>query len=365
MFLYLITIITVTGISLFSADRRMNKNCEFFLAVMLCLALTIIAGTRLVGYDFPTYKIHFDAVPDITAYKRTDVSIELGYELMVSLYKTFSTSFNGFLLVYAGATMLFAMAACYKYSPYPLLSIGMFFAYSFFFQVMGQMRQPFAILFLYLFLIPLVEKRKYAASIMLILFATIFLHKSCILCLGILALRDRIMKPWQMGILMLVTMAVYILSALLLQIILAVIPDSFYLYDTIVAYTSTKVIQVGFTLGMLERIGMFGVLYFMSYRYGIYQNNSRLRLWVNTYFTGICIYFAFISVAAEFATRGTFFYIYSLFFAAPVLIKELPDKAKKIMYAIVLLWTVYTGAAIIKNQKDAEEYFPYNSTLFE
>lgn len=364
MIVYILTIIIVIGFSLFSVDKRINKNSEFFITIMLCLALTVIAGTRLVGYDFPVYKTHFEAVPDITQYSRTDISIELGYELLVSLFKTFNDSFNAFLFTYAAITMVFAIVVSYKYSPFPLLSIGMFFAYSFFFQVMGQMRQPFAILFLYIFIIPLILNKKYIKVFLIICFATIFLHKSCILCLGVLLLRDYIIKPKYAIILIIITMLVDIMSAQLLQLALSLIPKNFYLYDTIVAYTSTKVIKVGFTLGMIERLGMLGIVYCLSYKYCLYQNNPTLRLLINIYFTGVCIYFSFISVAAEFATRGTFFYVYALFYIAPILIKELPIKVKKMFYFIILLWTVYIGTSLLKNSEEAEEYFPYNSTLF-
>ena len=363
MYIYLITIVTVLGISLTSVDKRIDRNFEFFFTIIFWLLLTTIAGTRLVGYDLDIYKIHFNSVPDITQYTRTDVSIEIGYELIVSIYKTFSDSFNGFLFLYAGLTLILAITVSYKYSPYPLLSIGMFFAYSFFYQVMGQMRQPFAIFFLYIFLIPLIQKRKNIQSCIIILLATFLFHKSCILCLGILIFKDKIISPPKIILFSGLTICTYIISSSIIDIILAIIPKSLFIYDALVAYTSTKAIQVGFTLGMLERIGMFGFLYYISYKYNLYQNNITLRVFINAYFTGICIYFSFISVAAEFATRGTFFYAYSLFFAAPILLKETTSKTQTFLYIIIMLWTIYIGTTLLKNQE--EEYIPYNSTLFQ
>lgn len=363
MYIYLITIITILGVSLTSVDKRINKNFEIFFTIIFWILLTTIAGSRLIGYDLDIYKVHFDSVPDITNYARTDVSIEIGYEIIISIFKTFSNSFNGFLFLYAGITLLFAIIISYKYSPFPVLSIGMFFAYSFFYQVMGQMRQPFAIFFLYLFLIPSLLKGEKFKPFIIILLATILFHKSSILCLGVLIFRDKILTPYKIILLGISTIIIYIVSSHIIDFMLTIIPKSLFIYDALVAYTSTKVIQVGFTLGMLERIGMFGILYYISYKKNLYQKDNLLRLFINTYFTGICIYFSFISVAAEFATRGTFFYVYSLFFAAPIILYKVPSiYIQRSLFIIIMLWSMYISTTIFKDQE--EEYFPYNSTLF-
>lgn len=76
------------------------------------------------------------------------------------------------------------------------------------------------------------------------------------------------------------------------------------------------------------------------------------------------MYFSFISVAAEFATRGTFFYVYSLFLALPILISESSIKIKYILYAITILWCIYLSTGIITKKEENKAFLPYNSTLF-
>lgn len=363
MLTYFLCILIVLTISFFSVDKRAKKEYHLFFSIILIFTLTLFAGTRLVGYDFDVYLHHFKAVPDLFHYRRTDVSLEIGYELLVSLYKVFSDSFNGFLVCYAGITLIFALIACVKYSPIPLLSFGMFFSYAFFFQVMGQMRQPFAILFLYLTLIPLILKKKYVAGCVLILLCAFFLHKSSILCLAVLFFADRKLSRKQILYCGLLTCVMYVLSPQLIKLFMLLIPKSIPLYAVFEAYTTYKSIQVSFSLGMLERIGMFIVLYYFATRQNLYQTDPKLRLFINTYFMGVCIYFSFISVAAEFATRGTFFYVYSLFFAIPVLISKSTIKAKYILYAITVLWCIYLASGIITKEEN-KVFLPYNSTLF-
>lgn len=365
MGIYLFLIASVTIVSFLSLDKRIKKDYHLYFSVVLMIVLSVVAGCRIIGYDFGSYYKHFVRVPEIIEYERTDNTIEVGYELLVSLYKSFCESFNGFLFVFALITMIMAVVTCFKYSKLPLLSFALFFSYCFFFQVMGQMRQPFAILAMYLMLIPLVLRKKYVLSVVVIILSTIVLHKSCILAVLLFFLNDRIITPKKILMVFVGIFGLYILSANLVKIMLLVIPQSFFLYDAMVTYTTTKSIQVGFTLGMLERIGMFAVMYYFSYKYGIYRENRQLRLFLNMYLTGIAIYFSFISIAAEFATRGTFFYVYSIFYILPTMISEIPcKKAKYMLCAVTFMWALYIGTGILRDTENNSEYIPYESIIY-
>lgn len=365
MGIYIILIAFVIIISFLSLDKRIKNDYHLFFSIIFIIILSVIAGGRVMGYDFVSYYKHFERVPEIMNYERTDYTIELGYELLVSLFKSFSDSFNGYLFFYAFFTMILACVACFKYSSLPLLSFGMFFSYCFFFQVMGQMRQPFAILTMYIILIPLMLKKKYFWATAVILASTVLLHKSCFLAILIFVFKDRLIRPKTLVMIFCGIIILYVLSSVLVNLMIALIPKSFYLYDAIVTYTSSKSIQVGFTLGMLERIGMFFIMYYFSYKYGIYQNNQKIRLFLNLYLTGIVIYFSFISIAAEFATRGTFFYIYSIFFILPNLITEIPCRnVKYTLCMITLLWSMYIASGIVRDTENNEEYIPYKSVIY-
>ena len=364
MFIYLFLIVFVISLSFLSVDKRLDKRYYVFFTCVFFVMLAIIAGTRLNGYDWKSYGEQFLNIPALPYYHRSYISVEIGYEWLVSLYKVFNSSFNGFLFFYAALTLFFAVIVSFRYSPYPLVSLAMFFSYAFFFQVMGQMRQPFAILLLYLFLIPALLKKRYLWAFILIVLATVLLHKACCFALGIFIFRDKILSVKQVLFVSLCALVLYVLSSQMLQFMLLLLPKSFYLYDAIVAYSTYNATEVSFTLGMVERIGMFFVLYYFGMRYNVYQTNRLFRLFVNFYFMGICIYFSFISVAAEFASRGTFFYVYSLFYAMPMLISQVPlRKAKYALLAITLLWSVYLATGIVRDTESNQEYIPYRSIL--
>ena len=74
---------------------------------------------------------------------------------------------------------------------------------------------------------------------------------------------------------------------------------------------------VSFSMGMFERIGMSFILFYYAFKYDLYEQNQILKLCINMYFIGTCMYFAFISLSAEFATRSPSFSIPSFYSTAP------------------------------------------------
>lgn len=154
----------ITSLSLFTAvwsvDKHSNKTYLTFCIVTATCILTLFAGFRQIGLDFDSYLDHFKVVPSIFQYTWTDKSMEIGYEISVSLCKTIYNSFHFFLVTFSFVTILLAFTLFKRYSPYVLLSFFMFFAYAFYLQVMGQMRQPFAIIVTLLGLIPLLQKKR-------------------------------------------------------------------------------------------------------------------------------------------------------------------------------------------------------------
>lgn len=161
MFYYSILIATTFIISICSIDKHINNKIYIlYFSLLAIIILSIFGGTRLIGLDYDVYEIHFNIIPTITKYKWTDPSIEIGYEILASICKSIYNSFHLFLIFFTALTITLMFWLCYKYSPYPLLSFFMFFSYSFFPQVMGQMRQPLAIILAFIISIPLFLKSK-------------------------------------------------------------------------------------------------------------------------------------------------------------------------------------------------------------
>lgn len=362
MLFYILLTIIILYFSFLTVDKRTQPIQQYLTCIIFIIILTFIAGTRCIGYDFTTYYHHFNEVPDLFHYSRTDTSIELSYELLVSICKLFTNSFNAYLTLYAGLTLSLAALLCFRYSPYPLISFAMFYSYAFCLQVMGQIRQPFGILCSMLILIPLFLKKKYLIALLLILFNGYFLHKSLFFCIFMFIFRDKILTPKAVALLSGTALLIFLMSNYIFQLITIIIPNNFYLYGVIYDYLYTNGMQFSFSLGMIERLFIFLTVYYIAFKYNIYQSNKMLRLLINMYFMGVCLYFSFIRVAAEFASRGTFFYIYSFFLILPILIKETPTKVKYYLLTIALLWSLYLSTAVIRDGQDS--YIPYKNIYF-
>ena len=345
-----------------SVDKHIKKNQILYLALILVLILSLFAGTRLIGWDYGVYMHHFDGVPSIENYSRTDLSMEIGYEFFLSICKTCFGSFHAFLVIFSALSISLAMLLCYRYSPYPLLSFYMFFAYSFFTQVMGQMRQPIAIVITLLLLIPLLLKRRKIVAALWILCAGICFHKSLFFLLLFLPIGKRILSKRHFIYLLGGAFIAYLILPYFVEGILKIVPANLYLHDAIEAYLSYKSVSITFTLGMVERLVMLAILGYCGHKYGVYRGNALFRLLVNMYFVGVCIYFMFISVSAEFASRGTQALSYALFFALPMLLKYMRLKEKYMLVLVILAWGIYLSLGSFTGD-GIEVYVPYKSIL--
>ena len=355
----------ITSLSLFTAvwsvDKHSNKTYLTFCVVTATCILTLFAGFRQIGLDFDSYLDHFKVVPSIFQYTWTDKSMEIGYEISVSLCKTIYNSFHFFLVTFSFVTIFLAFTLFKRYSPYVLLSFFMFFAYAFYLQVMGQMRQPFAIIVTLLGLIPLLQKKRVILAFLWITIVGFFFHKAMLLLAIPIFMANWDFNKKTIFCFSTIALAFYIASPMLSEIIIQLIPQNFYLSEALTAYLSYKSMAVSFSMGMIERAGMSFLFFYYAFKYNINHQEQILRLSINLYLIGTCMYFALITMSAEFASRGTIALVYPLFIALPFLLKHVNLKDKYIILTIICAWGVYLSLNILN---DASEYIPYKSILF-
>lgn len=361
MFWYLFFILFAIITAFCSADRRVKKKHFFYIMLMAIPVLTIFAGTRLIGFDYDAYEEHFEEVPPIMEYVRTNLSFEVGYEVFLSFCKAVFGSFHAFLVIYSFLSLVFAALFCYYNSPYPVLSFYMFFSFSFFTQVMGQIRQPIAIAMALLVLIPLLLKHRRILAALWIIISGILLHKSLFFLLFFLVIGDKILSKMQIFFLLGISFVFYFLMPLFVGDILKILPSDIFLYSAIDAYLGYRSIAITFTMGMVERIAMILILFYFGFKYDIYKKDQCFRLFVNMYFVGVCIYFVFISASAEFASRGTQALTYALFLAMPTLLKYVRLREKYIILGIILAWGVYLSFSFMGAEPGI--YIPYKSII--
>ncbi|MDE5567204.1 MAG: EpsG family protein [Muribaculaceae bacterium] len=338
-------------------DKRISKFNNGGI-LLVSIVVIIFSGCRMCGYDYYTYLDHFNSLPDLYAYKRQESTFEVGYEYVVSAFKTFSNNFNLFLFFYALVTILMVIFLSKKYSPLPLLSVVLFCGPFLFGQIMGQMRQPLANCLLYMCIIPFLLRNKKWSVFFISLFIGFCLHKSIILIAIFLPFMGKVYSKKQLKQFGLISIGCFILSSVVHNYILNIIPNSFLLAKTAINYLNSN---VSFNLGMLERIVLFVVVLFYSCKYRLYAENKVFRIFLNLYGLGMLLYISLIHVSSEFAVRGTNGLYFSIIFILPYLIKKAIGRDKSILIVGSILWCSYLLVSFVLRLPN--EYYPYQSII--
>ena len=160
MLIYVSILFLIFSSSLFSLDRKV-RALNKLLFVFISIFLVLLAGLRYeIGVDYDTYRTHYDYIPDVLHYYRYDASMEAGYEFVTSVFKFLNAPFYWITLFVASITFILLYRLSFRYSEYPIMTLLMFFSSMYWGQVMGQMRQPLAILLLYQFVFLIIKNKK-------------------------------------------------------------------------------------------------------------------------------------------------------------------------------------------------------------
>lgn len=357
MTIYIFTLFWVFFCSILSMDKKMKiMNKAFFLFILMMLIP--LAGFRFnTGVDYESYLTHYKSVSDIFNYSKVYSSIEIGYEYIVSIFKTLNAPFYLLTIFMATATFFLFYHLSFHYSAYPTLSLLMFFSFAFWGQVMGQMRQPLAIFILYSFLFLLEKQKKWAFAFIVILTGLLF-HKAnffFLLPLFFLNIKLKTKYYWTIFI------ASIIIGFLFLPIatsFLKILPANIPFKDSLVFYLTNNLNPILFTTGMIERFTLFAIVIYLCNKYDILKNTTNL-LFYNMYFYSICLYFLFIHISSDLGARGSFCLMFAMFFLFPNILKNISNKKDyAIFLTIMLLWSVYMSIDIFSRKDD---YIPYQS----
>ncbi len=354
----------LTSILLISGIISLDKTTIRYRTITLytlCIVTILFSGCRACGWDYESYMMHFKRVPEVMHYVRTDMTVELGYEFFASLCKSIFSNYNVFLFIFAAINIILAGILCEKYSPNPVFSFILFCGVYLYGQVMGQMRQPMAISITYLLSLPLlVNNMRWRAVVWTIIVGILF-HKSTILIALCLPFSNIKVSNRQFLLLCGICGIIFVSPSLLSAILWFIIPKSFYLYDVMVAYMTYLSQTFSFTFGMLERVGLLFICVYYGKKYRLYDTDVLYRIMTNLFAMGVFIYFSFIQLASEFASRGTKGLYFSIIFLLPILIYRTNGIDKMIITSVTILWISYLYISFLVNPP--ELYNPYISVL--
>lgn len=361
MFYYYFIIAFIFGSAVLSLDKRISQSNALFIVFMLVIMLSVLGGTRTIGYDYDLYYKYFSETPSyFYKFVNTDTSIEIGYESLERGMKTLSENFHVFLTFFTAASIGLSAILYMRWSPYPILSFMLYCSYALFVMVMGQIRQPFAINFAYLLFLPLLLKRKVWAAAFVVFLTGILFHKSLLIFAVLILFSEiRLTGKWITTI-SIFSAGCYLFASALLPILISIVPAGFYYADAVIAYLTYRTSSLSFSLGMIERAAICFVLFYYSYKYELYLKNMLLRLLINLYFFGVALYFSFIGISTEFAARGTHSCNFAMFLALPILAKNVKGKDKALVLMVIFLLALYHFLDFLVSP---EIYNPYKSIL--
>lgn len=359
MLIYVSILFLIFSSSLFSLDRKV-RALNKLLFVFISIFLVLLAGLRYeIGVDYDTYRTHYDYIPDVLHYYRYDASMEAGYEFVTSVFKFLNAPFYWITLFVASITFILLYRLSFRYSEYPIMTLLMFFSSMYWGQVMGQMRQPLAILLLYQFVFLIIKNKKVFFSFVAVLVAILF-HKSLFLILFPLVLLNLRFQFRYYYIIFFASLIAGYFVLPLSDIIVNYLPEGILFRNAIVSYLTYLSNPIIFTTGMIERFILFIVITYLCAKYGVLQKDKMNLIFYNMYFYGICFYFLSIHIS-EIGARGSFVLTYSMFLLFPNILKSITSKSDYILFVVVIfLWSFYLSLDVFFRD---ELYIPYKSVV--
>lgn len=343
-----------------SIDIRLRKYSHAIL-LLSSIVVTLFSGLRCCGWDYESYMDHYNKIPIDASFAWTDTTVEYGYSLFVYISKNIINNYHIFLCLFASITIFIASKLCINYSSYPVLSFTLFCGCFLFGQVMGQMRQPMAICLAYYFSVPLLLRQRYILVFSILLGIAFLFHKSIILMAALMPFAAIKVTNKIIVLSVLLSLIGFIMPGLIKHLLLTLIPKSFYLYTVMEAYVTYLSTSFSFSLGMIERALLTVICLWYSKKTGLYGSNLIFRIFMNLFLFGTILYFGFINVAAEFASRGTKCFYFAIIFILPTIIYHSKGRAQKLFLIGSLMWVVYLFSTFLI--APPEEYVPYTSIL--
>lgn len=182
--LYVLLYVGLFGFVLFESSKQysqLSKPMAWFVMVIM----TLFIGLRWeTGTDWGPYKELFDFIELDWTFLINVYHFDVGYVLFNGFVRLFSDNYTVFLLINAFVTIYILYRLVIKISPYPNLSLFLFYSAFMLAQFMGSNRRMMAMVFILWGFYYLYERRKLAFAIMIAL-AFLF-HRSSLICFVVL-----------------------------------------------------------------------------------------------------------------------------------------------------------------------------------
>ena len=244
--LLLLILFTFSILDLF----KVGDNLRIGIWYISFLSLVLFSGLRYdVGMDYSSYKeLYYDSFSGLNSEIK-----EIGWAFLFHFFCNIGCPFGIIVLLISFASIFCMFKFIYRYSPYPFLSILIFFCftqyYTYSFNVMRQC------LATYVFLVSLkhIEERNFWSFTFTLLFLTIFVHTSSIILYPLYFVLHKRFSWWVKAILLLVaTLSSKFVIYLFLQSETYKIYLSFDNFSNAVSITTYILLLIGMSFFLLE-----------------------------------------------------------------------------------------------------------------
>jgi hypothetical protein len=285
---------------------------------------------RNVGFDFETYEISFNSLHYLNF---SDIFGDVQYEPGYILFNILSPSFIFLVFVMGLVTLLIKFKLLNAISPYPVVSIFIFYLVYFLNFEMGQYRQALALSFTLLSINYFNDRKKF---VLIVLIAIMF-HYSAMIFLLLLIFPTTI-KKWYFYITLLLVAIVFYFT---------IGPLVFFLSSFLPGFSSGKLLyylleeegEVGISVLLLSFRLFFLILFYFLRDRIINLGNPFSEHIFNIYFLSLFIYIAFAFVPQISGRGGVYFGILEIILI-PIILQAINNIKIKI-YMFLLFSLIY------------------------
>ena len=361
IYLFIFSLIFIFIFFEVNLNYKKKFKAEYYIFFFFIVFLLIVtAGIRTVGFDYENYSEIYNIVRISNYFEN---GIEYGFAFIISVFNIIDLPFFSFTIFVALISISLKSFFFNKYSPYPFISLLIYFSITFLISDMGQMRNGLALAIALWAFDDLFEERK--KLFFFKIFCAFLIHSSAIIVFpAYFLLKKKNFKPLNMAIVLMFLF--YFVFNDVKDIILFVAEKVNFsqLQSRVALYVlgGDDIAPLGLNLSLFLRIFVFLImLYFYDIGKERYKNYEYL---LRLYFYGICLYMIFNSVN-EFAFRFSNYFKILECIILPMFVSF--GKTRLIKNGIaffIIIFSCYSIYKVLFDPAFGPEYLPYKNVLF-
>lgn len=338
---------------------KTNKYPSFTLLFwVLAVVLILFAGLRRIGADFENYELIYDVLAGDNSWLDWRViTLEPGFKFLIMLLK--STNFQVSLIICAILGVLLKAKFITKYSPYPLLSLVIYFTSLFIIKEMGQIRHGIALGIILWSFDALIRKQK--RKFLVLMFIAVMFHWSafCVIPLYFIGNRKFPSYFYVVAMVIIFFMILFNLTSVISSV-MSIVP--------IEAITAKADSYLSGDSDFAERLGINSTFIFLViimslmlfYRERLTVKYPYFDLLLNIYILGI-FYFGFFNAISEFALRLNVYFRMMDIIILPMIMSLFG--IQRLVIGVILCLNSFWTLSKYEQSPIGKFFFPYKSTI--